>query len=404
MPMDGSEVERLPRILIVHNAYQQRGGEDIVVQAEIDLLRSLGATVKTMVYDSQDTERLRALEKHPGQLIFNHGVYDEVRSLIRRHQIQIVHCHNLFPLLSTSVYVAAFKEEVPVVQTIHNYRMACLNGLHQREGRICERCSPGHHTPGMAHGCYRGSRLQSLAFGMAQTINYWRGAWEQPTLYVVPSPFVREKLIGWNVPPEKITVKPHFVPNDPGCRSAPGLYALFVGRLSEEKGLDLLIDIWDAQRLPLVIVGDGPLRARLEQRVRQAGLTNVYFTGRQERTGVNIFMQNAQVLLMPSTWYESFGMVLIEAYAHGVPVIATRIGAIENIVRDGETGALFRLNDPADLSAKLAALEQNPTLVTALSMAARREYEQRYSAAVIGEQLRGIYAHALSAKRVPGRK
>lgn len=381
-------------ILVVHNRYQRRGGEDSVVNAEVELLQTMGMHVTTMVHDSRDPVQLRALVKRPDRLMFNDQAYAEARSNIRSQNIDLIHCHNLFPLLSTSVYAAALAENIPIVQTVHNYRMGCLNGLLLHNGKICERCRPGHHAPGVALGCYRGSHMQSLAFGITQTMNYRRGVWHQPTVYVAPGQLMRAKLMSWGIPEERIVFKPHFVPHDPGPRTAVGNYALFVGRLAPEKGVELLIDVWSNERLRLVIVGDGPLRAQLEQRVRDRGLRNVHFVGYQQREAVSTFLRHARFLVMPSLWLETFGMVVIEAYAHSVPVLATRLGTMADIVRDGTTGLLFARNSQHDLSDKLCELERDTARVMEMSRAARREYENLYSAESNAELLRVVYAQA----------
>jgi glycosyltransferase involved in cell wall biosynthesis len=384
-----------PTVLVVHNQYRHRGGEDVVVHAEIDLLRSIGATVETFIYDSRDSMQMRRLKSRPDRLIFNQDVYKQIRRLIRRQNIEIVHCHNLVPLLSTSVYSAAAADGVPVVQTVHNYRIGCLNGLHLREGRICEQCRPGQYAAGIAFGCYRESRAQSLAFGLTQMINYWRGAWHQPTIYIALGRFLREKLMSWGIPAEKIVVKPHFVPYDPGPPVAVRQHALFVGRISVEKGLDLLLDVWSPDSIPLVIAGDGPSRARLEQRALREQKSNVRFVGHQDQNGISQLMKHAQFLVMPSVWYETFGLVLIEAYAHGVPVIATNMGAMADVVRHGVTGLLFGINDRTDLAAKIADLEHDPIKAAAMSAAARREYETLYTAETNADLLSALYARAI---------
>lgn len=387
----------LPSLLIVHNKYRRTGGEDTVVMAEQDLLRSAGARVETMIYDSWDKAKIRSLQMRPSQLISNPKTSHEARDLIRRHQIQIVHCHNLFPLLSTSIYATALAEGVPVVQTVHNYRMGCLNGLHLRNGRICQICEPGHYTAGVAFGCYRGSRIQSLAIGLSRTVDTWRGVWDQPTIYIAPSEFMREKLLSWGIPEHKVVIKPHFVRTDPGKRSTPAEHALFIGRLSAEKGLDMLLDVWTGERPPLVIVGDGPMRDHLERRVQDEGRANIRFAGHLDKDGVNAMLRTARFLVMPSTWFETFGMVLIEAYAVGIPVIATRLGAMADVVRDGITGYLFTANDPTDLAAKLTLMDSDPDHLERMGEAARAEYERWYSAQGNLEQLRAIYAQALDA-------
>jgi glycosyltransferase involved in cell wall biosynthesis len=397
---NNASYDRQLSVLVVHNSYQRRGGEDSVVSAESELLTAMGMRVEPLIYDSRDTIKLRELIRHPDYLVFNQAVYEQARALIRQRQIQLVHCHNLFPLISTSIYSAAQDERIPIVQSVHNYRMGCLNGLLLYKGQICERCRPGQHTAGMALGCYRGSYTQSVAFGIAQTLNHRRGAWHQPSIYIAPGQHIRERLIAWGVPEERVVFKPHFVMHDPGKRASVGRYALFVGRLAPEKGLDLLLDVWSNDRLPLVIVGDGPLRARLEQRVRDQGLTNVCFAGQCGREQVSRFFQEARFLVMPSVWLETFGVVVIEAYAHGVPVIATRLGTLADLIRDGVTGRLFACSDCADLAAKLTELEHDHDRTLAMSHAARREYELLYSAPANAQLMRAVYQQAIQSKAV----
>lgn len=384
-------------VLVVHNHYRWRGGEDSVVAAEIELLRAAGHDAHTMLSDSRDVDQVRDVMWRPHDLVFNREVYQETRALIRRHRVRVVHCHNLVPRPSTSVYAAAVDESVPIIQTVHNYRIGCLNGLHLYQGRICERCRPGHYLPGIIRGCYRGLHLQSLALGMVQQINHWRGVWHTPTRYIAPSQFVRTKLIDWGIAPERVIVKSHFVADDPGPRFDTGSHALFVGRLSPEKGLDLLIDAWDARRMPLVIVGDGPMRAQLEARVRGEQRANIRFAGYQDRAGVNMLLQQARVLLMPSNWFETFGLVLIEAYAYGVPVIATRMGAMAEAIRDGVTGLFFEADNREDLRAKLDMLEFDSDRLAGMRRAARQEFELYYTAQSNIRQLERIYADAIQA-------
>ena len=393
------------RVLVVHNQYQQRGGEDSVVEAEIALLHSMGADVHTMIYDSRDEQRLQQVKRRPDLLAFNGETYRHARRLIVEYDIQVVHCHNLFPLLTTSIYAAAHAENTPIIQTVHNYRMGCLNGLHLRRGEVCERCRPGYHLPGMAFGCYRSSHVQSMAFGAVQTINYLRRAWDEPTLYVAPGQFLADKLIAWGVPRDKVVVKPHFVPYTDTPSADLGDYALFVGRLSAEKGLDLLLDAWSPHRLPLIIVGDGPLREHLAERIHREGLSNVSLVGYQEKPALNNLLHNARFLVMPSVCFETFGLVLIEAYAHGVPVIATRLGAMGDVVRDGVTGHLFTLNDRDDLATKVSWLEKDTEELRRMRQAARREYETSFSPDANRNHMRAMYTYALQQRasdpRVP---
>ena len=390
------------RVLVVHNRYQQPGGEESVVEAEVELLRSMGADVTVMIYSSQDEAKLRRLKWRPDELVFNRGSYAEALELIRRHQIQLVHCHNLMPLISLSVYSAAAVSGALVVQAVHNYRMGCLNGLHLRDGVTCKQCRPGYYLPGMVFGCYRSSRPQSAALGMAQTINHLRGAWEHPAVYVTPGRSLRDQLVAWGIPSRKVVVKPHFVSRDPGPRISSGTHALFVGRLSPEKGLDILLDVWDGRRPPLVIAGDGPLRNHLERRIRDERRSNVRLVGRQDRAGVDALLRDAIFLVAPSVVPETFGLVVIEAYSHGVPVVASRLGGLADLVQDGVTGLLARPTDREDLATKLTELTNDSLRTQGMGRSARSAYQVHYSAEANATQLRAIYDDVLQITATGG--
>ncbi len=387
-----------PSVLVVHNQFQHLGGEDFSAYAEIELMRAHDAQVTTLLRDSNDVPRIRQVKRQPWSLVFNRETYDEVRRIVRAHQVEIVHCHNLLPLLSTSVYWAACAEGAAIVQTVHDFRMGCLQGQLLRNGRPCEQCAPGHHAPGVAFACYRHSRVESVALGVAQTVNYVRGAWSQPTLFIAPSDFVRQRLLGWGFPHDRILVKPHFVSTDPGTVIGDRPYSLYVGRLSTEKGLDQLLDVWTAADGPLLLAGDGPLRDHLERRILDASHADIRVLGHQSPAELSHLFGQARLLVLPSLTYETFGRVLIEAYAHAVPVLATRLGATPEIVEDGVTGLLVDPHRPGELRARLDELNARPTRLRGMGVAARRAYERRYSADVNADLLRGAYAHALALR------
>lgn len=388
-----------PSVLVVHNQFQHLGGEDFTAFAEVELMRSRGARVHFLAYDSSDPRRIDRVKHRPDELVFNRAVYTDVRRLIRKHAIDVIHCHNLWPLVGPSAYRAAEAEGVALVQTMHDFRIGCLQGQLLRRGRICERCRPGRHLSGMVFGCYRGSRVQSIALGMAQTVNAAFGAWSLPTLYIAPSQFVRDKMAGWGISADRTVVKPHFVPKDPGPMAPERDIAVYVGRLSSEKGLQAVIAAWRVDGVPLVIVGDGPLRADLEHQVSVAGKTNIRFVGHKNAAEVGAFLRRACFLILPSITYETFGRVLIEAYAYGVPVLATRLGATPEIVREGVTGLLFDPHNPADLGAKLDQLARNPEQSRPMRQTARRAYEELYSAGTNADLLLAAYTRALCEHR-----
>jgi glycosyltransferase involved in cell wall biosynthesis len=382
-------------VLVVHNQFQHLGGQDLTAYAEVELMRAEGAEVHVFIADSSDPARVRRVTRRPDDLVFSRRTYHEVRQLIRRHAIQLVHCHNVWPMIGPAAYWAARDEGVALVQTVHDFRAGCLQGALLRQGQICERCRPGWHLPGMIGACYRGSHVQSLALGIAQTINAVRGAWRLPTLFIAPSRFVQGKLRAWGVPEDRIVVKPHFVPEDPGFSCAERDLAVYVGRLSPEKGLQALIEAWEPRGIPLVIIGDGPLRAELEAQVRRERKTNIQLVGQQSQSAIATFLRRACFLVLPTLTYETFGRVLIEAYAHGVPVFASRLGAPVEIVEEGRTGLLFDPHDARDLRAKLAQLALRPEQSALLRRPAREAFERHYSSAANATLLLGAYQRAL---------
>lgn len=388
----------LPPLLVAHNCYRQPGGEEAAVQAEIALLHEGGAPVATLLPWSGDTASVAALRARPHRLVFNDVVFRQARRLIHATGARVVHCHNLYPLLTTAVYYAARAEGARVVQTVHNYRLGCLNGIHLRAGRACQRCRPGWLLPGVAFGCYRGSRVESAALALAQTFAHAAGAADLVRLWVAPSQFVRSRLLAWGLPHARVFVKPHHVP-DPGTPVFPSLIAhlpfLYVGRLSPEKGAHLLLAAWQPGWPRLVLVGDGPEREALEAQARTRGLDNVAFLGWLSQQQVSRVMRGARCVVLPSLSFETFGLAVAEAYAHGVPVVASRLGAISEMVEDGVTGLLVTPGDAKGLAARLADVVADPARCAAMGRAARQRYEAHYSATAAAARLRELYALAL---------
>jgi glycosyltransferase involved in cell wall biosynthesis len=391
------------RILHVHEHYQQPGGEDQAFARENALLEAAGhSLVRYSVHNDQirDMGRLRLAQA----TVWNQAVYRELRDLIRRERPALAAFQNTLPLISPAAYYAASSEGVPVVQTLHNYRLLCPSGLLFREGRVCEDCvgkTVAWH--GVIHGCYRGSRPASAAVATMLAVHRVLGTWdEQVDLYVALTEFAREKFVAGGIPPERIMVRPHFVHPDPGPGEGKGGYALFVGRLSPEKGLDTLLDAWGrlGGRMPLRIVGDGPLGPLVRA---TAGRTpGVEWLGRKSVDEVSRLMAEAAFLVFPSKWYETFGLVAIEAFARGTPVIAARIGAIAEVVAHGRTGLHFRPGDPEDLAGQVEWALTHPSELAVMRREARTEFETKYTAKRNYELLMDIYerARAIAGRRL----
>jgi glycosyltransferase involved in cell wall biosynthesis len=304
------------RILKLHTHYQQPGGEDGVFGAEVALLRDKGHTVVPLTFHNKQLEDVPLLWR-AAVTLWNREAYSRVREAIRLHQPDILHVHNTFPLASPAVIHAAKAEGVPVVMTLHNYRLLCVNALFFRQGQVCEACLGRLPWRGALYGCYRESRAASAVVAGMITLHRALGTWNLVDRFIALTEFARQKFIEGGFPPEKISVKPNFVHPDPGPGEGRGGYALFVGRLSPEKGLGTLLMAWErlGGKVPLKIVGDGPLAPEVQE--AQKRIPGVEWLGRKAPEEVYALMGEASFLVFPSEWYETFGRVAIEAFAKG---------------------------------------------------------------------------------------
>jgi glycosyltransferase involved in cell wall biosynthesis len=383
------------RVLSVHNRYQIRGGEDEVCDSERHLLQQMGHHVELYEAHNQQVAQLGTLRTAINTL-WSTPTYQTLQQQLRQQPYDIVHVHNFFPLISPAVYYAAKAQGVPIVQTLHNYRLLCPNALFFRNGQVCEDCLGKFMPyPGVHHACYRDSRSASAVVATMLTLHRTLNTWTKTVdLYIALTEFARQKLIAGGLPPEKIRVKPHFVDPDPGIGDGKGGYALFVGRLSIEKGLDTLLAAWEllGSKIPLKIVGDGPLAPQVVQITQK--LPQVTWLGRQALSTVYELMGSAAMLIFPSQWYETFGRVAIESFAKGTPVVAADIGAIAELVDHGQIGLRFRPGDPEHLAEQVTWLLQHPRELAQMRQAARAEFETRYTAQHNYQQLIALYERA----------
>jgi len=369
-------------ILMLHNSYQFFGGEDESFAAEVRMLTDAGHFVDTIHVKNENVEGLKAVNVAL-QSIWSKPSYDLVDQKLRARTFDVLHVQNFYPLLSPSVYSAAKKNRVPVVQTLRNYRLLCPSTVLYRDGHVCQECL--HKTvkwPGALHACYRGSILSSAATAAMTAFHTVRGTWHRDVdLYISLTEFSRQKFIEGGIAPEKIIVKSNFVYPDPGLGDGSGDYLLFAGRFTQEKGIETLLSAWERVKLPgrLKIVGEGPLAPRIESFCRAH--PNVEWLGQKSSVDVKELMGAASALVFPSEWYEPFGRVAIESFAKGTPVIASRIAGLAEMVRDMETGLHFRPGDSQDLAAKLDWALEHPAQMRAMRPAARRCYESTYTAA-----------------------
>jgi glycosyltransferase involved in cell wall biosynthesis len=381
-------------ILSVHNRYQHRGGEDQVVASEAELLELRGHTVTRYEEDNRHIDKGGVRIAH--RAIWNQRSVHRIRGLSPATPFDVAHFHNTFPLISPSGYYAARSEGIPVVQTLHNYRLICPGATLSRDGSACESCLD-HHTllPSIIHGCYRDSRPATVAIATMLAVHRLRGTYRQMVdAYIALSEFARKKFIAGGLPAERIAVKPNFLSPDPGIGDGRGGFALFVGRLSEEKGIRVLAEAWrHLSDIPIVVAGEGPLSGTV---VWPAGVTTL---GGRPHAHVLQLMREASLLIFPSMCYENAPMTIVEALACGLPVIASDLGSIPEFVTDRRTGLLFRPGDPEDLARQVRWAFDHPEEMRAMRVAARREYEEKYTGERNYKMLMEVYKMAIENAR-----
>jgi glycosyltransferase involved in cell wall biosynthesis len=291
--------------------------------------------------------------------------------------------HNTFVMISPSIYSACREADVPVVQTLHNFRLLCPDGIFFRDGHVCEECHQSSLLHSIQHGCYQGSRAATTVVAAMLAFHRLRETWKREISYFIAlTEFARQKFIAGGLPADRIAVKPNFVQPDPGERTTKGNYALMLGRLAPVERVRTALRAWKklGVELPLMIMGGGPDQAELEAETAREGLKNVSFRGQQPRQQALAALQAASFLLFPSEWYEGFPMTLAESFACGTPVICSRLGAMQEIVTDGVTGLHFTPGDADDLARKVDWACTHPAEMRVMGRNARAEYKAKYTA------------------------
>lgn len=385
------------RILLVHNRYQQAGGEDTALASELEMLTQRGQDVRAYVDDNHRISSMSRLSL-AANTIWSHHSYRRLRDVIRHTRPDVVHFQNTFPLVSPAAYYAARHESVPVVQTLHNYRLLCPNALFYREGRVCEVClRKWFPWPGVAHACYRGNRTATAVVATMLAVHRLVKTWERGVdVYVALTEFARQKFVEAGLPAERLAVKPNFIYPDPGEGGGCRDYALFVGRLSPEKGVRLLLRAWErlGHDVPLKIVGDGPLAVDVARATQR--MPGVEWLGRRTPSEVYDLMGQAAFLVFPSEWYEGLPLTAVESFAKGTPIVAADLGAMSTVVRHRHTGLHFRPSDAEDLVRSVEWARTHPADVRVMGRAARREYERYYTSDRNYDLLMAIYDTAIA--------
>jgi len=402
--MQGRSTGSKPVVMLAHGFYQHRGGEDSVVESELRMLTEEGHRTVTFFRHSREIDDYSWWEKARlgARAVWSLNSARTMRSELQRERPDLVHFHNFMPLLSPSLYYVCKDLNIPVVQTLHNYRLLCPSATMYRNGKVCEDClGKVAPWPGIVHKCYRKDRLASAAVGGMIAAHQLMGTWKNAVdCYIALTEFARRKLAENGIPEHKILVKPNYVDPDPGAKQVPGDYALFVGRLSPEKGVGTLLESWRRMtlRVPLVMLGEGPCAP--EVRAACAELPSVQWLGWEAKDKVMEAMKGARFLVLPSEWYECFPLSLVEAFACALPVVGSALGAIGELLDDGRTGLHFRAGDAADLSAKVEWAWSHPQQMEQMGREARSEFEAKYTASANYSALLAIYNQVLHSTAI----
>lgn len=382
------------KILQVHNYYQYSGGEDVVLKNEFDLLTSYGNEVIQYTKTNKEINDYSLIQKANlfFEISYSKQTYRDVSDLIKRHRPDICHVHNIIPLISPSVYYACSDNDVPVIQTLHNYRLLCSNAYLFRNGKICEECIGKRLYNSVKYGCYRNSKLQTFLLAKILENNKKWETWNTKIdKYIVITEFAKNKFIEGGLPKDKLTVKPNFLFKDPGFRYEIQENFLFMGRLDVTKGIHILLaalkDI--NKNIKILVAGDGPLKSEIEN------VKEIKYLGFHPIDDLIKIIQSSIALIFPSIWYECFPMSILEAFACGKPVIASNIGAMAELIQDGKTGLLFELGNSYDLAQKINWAFTHKEEMRWMGMNARKEYEEKYTPEKNYKILIDIYEDAI---------
>jgi len=385
------------KILLGHNQYQQPGGEDQSVAAEIAMLEAFGDQVIQYRVHNDSIKAMSGLGV-AARTIWNQSSYRDVRNLIKKYRPDVVHFNNTFPLISPAAYYAARAEGVPVIQTLRNYRLMCPSAYFLRNERVCTLClGKSIAWPSVVYRCYRQSRTATAVVASMLAVHRLLNTWRKTVdTYIALTEFGRKTFVAGGFPEEKIVVKPNFVYPDSGPGDGQGGYAIFVGRLSDEKGIQTLLNAWRLvkKNVPLRIVGGGPLEPTVQQAC--AGDSRISFLGHKPVNEVADLLGGAAFLIFPSLWYEGMPRTIIEAYAKGTPVIASNLGAMCDLIADDRTGWHFEAGDSCMLAKLVDDVWDDHAKLESMRNASRREFQLNYSYESNYQQLMAIYHQTIA--------
>lgn len=400
------------KILLVHNFYGSSApsGENTVFAAEKKLLEEHGHEVSEYTRHSDEIRSQGVWGTLKGALSTPWNPFSRVkiRCIIEREKPDVMHVHNIFPLLSPAIFHSARSSATATVLTLHNYRTLCASGIPMRQGNSCTECIDLRSAlPAMRFGCYRQSRLSTWPLTAMIALHRKLGTWQKHVdAFIALTEFQKGLLVQGGLPLDRIHVKPHFYLNPPLPQTwnIRGKRVIFIGRLSEEKGVEHLLEAWKnwpGQEAPyLDIIGDGPLREKLQSMVQNTGLDKkINFSGQLTFAETQRQLAHSRLLILPSIWFEGFPMVIREAFSLGVPVAASNLGSMPCIVNNGEDGVLFAPGDSKDLLQKVSALWKDQEKLATMAENARKEFESKYTSEANYKILMGIYQKAIEHRK-----
>jgi len=369
------------KILVVHNRYLSRGGECSVVDSEINMLKKHGHEVIFYEESNDQINKLSIFHKIKfflKEIYFSKKTYSELTTIIQKEDPDIAHFHNTFLFTSPSAYDACYDNFIPIVQTLHNYRFLCPNGVFFRNRGICEDCLKVTRKAAIVNKCWHDSYLASFLITKVVDQFYKRNILsEKINHFIALSEFSKNKFIANGFDEKKISVKTNFVYCDDYKYEPHHNYGLYIGHLADYKGVQTLLDAYKNSKNLLKIIGDGPLLKEVEDAARE--YPNIIFLGRMTHEKALSEIRNAKYIVYPAACYETFGRVVIEAFAYGKPVIVSDSGAPKELVVNGKTGYVFKSGDSNDLIAKVQMLIENETLIEGMGKNAREEYDSKYT-------------------------
>ena len=387
------------KILIIHNHYLEKGGEDKVVSSEKSLLEEHGQEIILYVRSNEDIKRLSFFKKIIfvlRELNFSTAVYKEIKEIVRKERPDIAHIHNIFLSITPSVYLALKEENVPIVQSLHNYRFFCLKGTFFNKGKICEKCKNKQFFNAVAGKCWRDSLL--ISFFLARLLYKGRSFLEMIDSYIVMSKFSREKFIEFGLDKKRMYLKTNFLTIEPQENKQDDNYALFIGRLVDYKGIGTLVEAFKiTPSFNLKIIGDGPLKKEVNNFT--SSRNNIEWLGRMGEDSVFEAIKHSSFLVFPSECYENMPVVIMESFAFSKPVLASNLGAIKEFVIDGANGILFESGDAKDLAAKVSYLFSHPKERIEMGKNANKFYREQFNKEKNYRDLMNIYTETISLKK-----